>query len=655
MDLQGTKEARTQEEGTDGPLDAYGASSGRSKEFRKNERPDSHSHENSSTVNTLRHHQPPFTYPPSTRQPGAASRSGSGSTSSAAPRPRDPSPSPEAISIPQALGFGSRDQRLLCKARRQPPVTKRTLSELDLPCIMGNINLRMDANFDRDLHFKPDLDGEKGKRKRKEAADYWDSMAMEIAIYAYRAANPDDDIDEKSVQDSNSKRTFEPRLPAMFETLQEVIKTLVPERDHPSVMQNLEVPLLMQQVRKGVLDMVALATWMAALLKTHCAPMRDEWADRMVEQITEGSQSQEPKKIVNGLQTLFAILEAMKLDVANHQIRTFRVLLIEDTVPFLQEYFEGKLSRGGLEVEPARIWYIGARERARKEDEAKGPDAAQSNDTFEPLEALLRGISDLLLQFNPPEKYPETFLFDTDRLWQLRSTIQNLINLEIAWYIFESYVHTQKRYLSARDETYSTFRSRIWSLMEEEMSSDGRSACENDDPDVRGSKRWLQNMRCIALEIARFACAACCLDVVVADEVIVPIEEALLWHLSNESELFRYFQNTMREKVLTATISSARRYLPLSPLAICESQRTMPPPSATHGLATNPPSSSAAPAPSTSSTSTASQPMSAQQYDIERIGMRLGHIGVLHWRVWASLLYLRDEIADSKPEPTALV
>lgn len=318
MDLQGTKEARTQEEGADGPLDAYGASSGRSKEFRKNERRDSHGHENSSTVNTLRRHQPPFAYPPGTRQPGAASRSGSGSTSSAAPRPRDPSPSPEAISIPQALGFGSRDQRLLCKARRQPPVTKRTLSELDLPCIMSNINLRMDANFDRDLHFKPDLDGEKGKRKRKEAADYWDSMAMEIAIYAYRAANPDDDVDEKSSRDSNSKRTFEPRLPTMFETLQEVIKTLVPERDHPSVMQNLEVPLLMQQVRKGVLDMVALATWMAALLKTHCAPMRDEWADRMVEQITEGSQSQEPKEIVNGLQTLFAILEAMKLVRKTH-------------------------------------------------------------------------------------------------------------------------------------------------------------------------------------------------------------------------------------------------------------------------------------------------------------------------------------------------
>ena len=99
----------------------------------------------------------------------------------------------------------------------------------------------------------------------------------------------------------------------MFKALQDVLKTLVPERDHPSVMQNLDVSLLMQQIRKGVLDMVGLANWLAALLKTHCAPMRDEWADRMVQEISLGSLSQNPREIVNGLKTLFCILEAMKL------------------------------------------------------------------------------------------------------------------------------------------------------------------------------------------------------------------------------------------------------------------------------------------------------------------------------------------------------
>jgi hypothetical protein len=211
--------------------------------------------------------------------------------------------------------------------------------------------------------------------------------------------------------------------------------------------------------------------------------------------------------------------------------------------------------------------------------------------------------------------------------------VQNLINVDVAWYIFESYVHTQKRYLSTPVETFATFRSRVWSLMED-GSGGGHVANADDDPDLRGGACWLRNMRCVALEISRFACAACCLDAVVADEVIGPIEEALEWHLSNESELFRYFQSAMRDKILAATLDSARKYLPLSPLAICESQRTSPP---------SPPAASTTPSTS-SSTST-----SPQQYDIDRVGMRLAHLGILHWRVWAPLLYLRDEIAEQEP------
>lgn len=182
------------------------------------------------------------------------------------------------------------------------------------------------------------------------------------------------------------------------------------------------------------------------------------------------------------------------------------------------------------------------------------------------------------------------------------------------------------------------------------MSPDERDCCENDDSDTRGGQRWMAKMRSIALEIARFACAACCLDTLVADEVIAPIEEALLWHLSNESELFRYFQNTMREKVLTATMASAKKFLPLSPLAICESQRTMLAQSNGNESTPNAPLTAADATPQVLGASQSPQSISAQQYDIERIGMRLAHIGVLHWRVWAPLLYLREETSRSTVE-----
>jgi hypothetical protein len=51
--------------------------------------------------------------------------------------------------------------------------------------------------------------------------------------------------------------------------------------------------------------------------------MRDEWANRMAEQIRAGFRMQDMEKIANGLETLFVILEAMKLvrDTTNRNPR----------------------------------------------------------------------------------------------------------------------------------------------------------------------------------------------------------------------------------------------------------------------------------------------------------------------------------------------
>lgn len=597
MDLQKTKEARRrdapgkQEEGSECPLKPYNGN-GHSKDSPK---ADSLSR-NSDTRNTKepankghRQQKDEF-YSPAAHQSSPAPAPSSSTT----PQCGHPLSS-KATRIPAALGLSPKETTLLITANRYPPVTKSTLSELDLPCIMGNINLRMDANFDRDLHFKPDLDGEKGRKKRKDAADYWNAMAAEIKVYAFCASCG---LDNKSDNYHEEGSSFEPRLPTMFETLQDVLKTLVPERDHPNIMQNLEVSLLMQQIQKGVLDMVGIATWLAALLKTHCAPMRDEWADRMVNQITSGSQSQNTTEIVRGLETLFAILEAMKLDVANHQIRAFRVLLIEDTIPFLQEYFRSKIERGDVQVESSRLWYLDLRER-----ELRRMKSPAQTDSFWPLALLLKGLSDFMLHFHSPDGFPDTFDFDADRLWQARGWMQNTINLEICWYIFESYIHSQRRYLPAPTQTYATFRSRIGTLLEETEDC------------IRGSSRWLKNVRYIALEIARLA-SECCGDTTISDDIIAPIEASLEWHLSNEHGLFQHFQGSFREKLLEATFNTAKRYLNMSPLAICEAQRT---PARTPD----------------------------QNYDIDRVATRLAHIGVLHWRVWAPLLYVRESVPST--------
>ena len=193
-------------------------------------------------------------------------------------------------------------------AATRPPVTRSTLSELDLNWIMHNVSLRVDVNYDHDLHFMP-IQGPSGEQKRQDAKKYWLALATEFQIYQHNLT----DCDSCRHMEGRAPVTFKRRLPIMFETLRELLETLVPDRDHPKIVENLDTALLMQQVEKGVLDIVRLSQWIADLLKSHCAPMRDESADEMASKIEEGCTKSNMELIVDGLEKLFSFLEAMKL------------------------------------------------------------------------------------------------------------------------------------------------------------------------------------------------------------------------------------------------------------------------------------------------------------------------------------------------------
>ena len=83
-----------------------------------------------------------------------------------------------------------------------------------------------------------------------------------------------------------------------------------------------DITLLMQQIITGALKVQKLADWLKTLLTTHCAPIQDEWALDMSAKISEGAHYDSASFVV-GLEKLSSLCEAMKLDVANHQIRVF--------------------------------------------------------------------------------------------------------------------------------------------------------------------------------------------------------------------------------------------------------------------------------------------------------------------------------------------
>ena len=205
---------------------------------------------------------------------------------------------------------------LLWTASSEPPITKSSLSELDIKRTINNPRLRHDLNFDREVAFRPNSDGLRGQQKMRQAKEYWEALSIEFAIY----------IGRKNRNRLHGPQTYSPwflgpshmlhipwRLPLMFEALREILKTLVPGPEWPAVDQRLDVDLLMQELDKDACDLIGLSKWLGELLRRSCSPMRDGSVLQMVHSIQEAVYTDDAHGIVCGLKNLFGVLETMKL------------------------------------------------------------------------------------------------------------------------------------------------------------------------------------------------------------------------------------------------------------------------------------------------------------------------------------------------------
>ncbi|KAF2715990.1 Tcp11-domain-containing protein [Polychaeton citri CBS 116435] len=299
-------------------------------------------------------------------------------------------------------------------ATKKPPITQESLAELDMNRIITNPKLRHDVNFDRELHFRPNLDGSKGRQKIKLADDFWRALEGELFVYSFileRRWRPEEAQNEaywEQVIRANQKR-----LPNVFTAIRDILKTLVPDSDQQKITDRLDVDLLMQQIERGMCDYVDLANWLAKVLTAHCAPMRDDLVRKMQKSITAGANEQDLNKIVKGLRQLLNILEHMKLDVANHQIRHMRPLLVEDTVNFQQRYNAHRMEHKKIDVRAAQTWFL----------------CEMDNCLEEPthLEALTTALLRDLVYADGNSLSPGTFYLDTERLRALRVDLHSRI------------------------------------------------------------------------------------------------------------------------------------------------------------------------------------------------------------------------------------
>lgn len=360
-----------------------------------------------------------------------------------------------------------------------PPINLHSLKEIDLHEILKNPQLRHDILFDPQLQFRPNLDGERGRRKRTIIEKYWTEIENECKQFFYI----------KSLASTLALSAKISRLPVLFTTLRDILLSLLPIKDRAPVNEIMDIDLLVQQLSHGLFDFVAMAKWLGEVFKSHCAPMRDQWVSEMICKFQHAYDENSVDKLVQGLRTIFSILEAMKLDVANHQIRILRPVLIETAVDFEKDYFDQLINHCKIDISDSLKWFY---KNFHKKAELTKLLLQDQEDGDESKVVITSSIIDLLSCRNMATEFPSTLAFDHTRLVLLRADVRQLVCVQLCVVLFKQLL---LNYLPAAAYRQASCKNENLTKVQEEIL-----AIVTDD---NGNVKWTRNVQAIALQLVK--------------------------------------------------------------------------------------------------------------------------------------------------------
>lgn len=516
------------------------------------------------------------------------------------------------------MGSGQRYEDLadaFTEASDLPPITKLSLSELDIQHIITNVRLRHDVNFDRDLSFRPNLDGTKGQQKKQATTQYWTALEAELELYARLFQG----TPTPRVKDGECWAALinhaQRRIPIMFRTIQDVLKSLVPERDHARVDEHLDVPMLMREIQRGICDLTRLAEWMAQLLKEHCAPMRDGIVDGMVAIIRAGVAENSSTHIVDGLRELFGILETMKLDVANHQIRNLKTLLIEDTVNFERHYHLDRLvgRRSRVNIDAAHAWYL----QATLEFAGQLPTQPRTVQQLR-LEVFVRAVVAQFFNKNGRHEFPDTFYLDQDRLRPLKAELEDLIHIEVCMDAFAAILKEFGCEVTVSPTIRHQLHASLLAIMGSGMG--------------HGAHQWNLHSEALSLEILRQASLIAGQHLSFSHDTLMSANDLLL-HMFYKSS--RTHNPRLEKMMLARIISCVDRHAnataaDLFNILVPVADQPLSQPTQFSTL-------------STTNTSSFSHLLNAETARWQDFVIRVTHIILVHWRIWERIAYVQED------------
>ena len=266
-----------------------------------------------------------------------------------------------------------------------PSINRFTLRELDIVEILANAQIRHDLCFDPTLKFKSNIEeGATGDQKRLEISEYWMEVSHEFKQEQFY------------------------RVPLFLHEVKVIISELLPKSDavDAEISEWIDVKLVYQQLNYGVFNPFSTIENLGAIMKRHCAPIRDNAINSMIEISKSGDFSKT-------LQELFQTLELMKLDYANYQMNRLRPFVIEKAIEFEWRWFKDRVDCEIIGLDATARWIA-----------SFGIMEGQLDTRGRLLKYFLELI--ISLPTLALEEIPETLSLDYERLRSFHSDLQDI-------------------------------------------------------------------------------------------------------------------------------------------------------------------------------------------------------------------------------------
>lgn len=287
----------------------------------------------------------------------------------------------------------------------------------------------------------------------------------------------------------------------------------------------------------------------------------------------------------------------VRQDVANHQIRYLRLLLIEDTVHFEQKTFLQKIA-GGWSLSNARAWI----------DSGSGPELAVTG--RQPvLSDIVRALVDLVRDDKPLQPWPSSLLYDADRLMSLKIDLHVALYRRACFHAYDATINAFGIKTPLTTDTYQRLWTRIEAVLEIER---------------HGQTLSISN-RALILEIVREACRVCKVAALPDDGLLSFAEWQVYICMDPHHRESQRLRADIGKRMMEAVETEVQHLVEMTPLQMlnCVSQQPR------------------------------DEEADEEKRRLASMARRLAHISILHWRVWAPILYHHPQELSATPTSIA--